>query len=222
MTVALAVTVQPVYASWMQTETVQPQHGRFGPPLPWDLCHGMVQPAMATQRRHTSPSPTVSTEHPQPISRPVVSCPFSPDAASSSPGETCGWPTLQTSSPWHACFIAALCYNSSTTPPKANWPPAPAPPPLRLTVLLPAHRVHVEPRPPDFEESSQFSGAAAGKDGIRQGRSVRSPPARTPPHHHHARADAGKVMLMFWSLVLGQPVWGLQSASIRLWVSMNV
>lgn len=43
-------------------------------------------------------------------------------------------------------------------------------------VLLLALRVHVEPRPPDFEESSQFSRAAAGKDGLCQARRVGSPP----------------------------------------------
>jgi hypothetical protein len=54
-----------------------------------------------------------------------------------------------------------------------------------LPFTLPCHcsrtRVHVEPRPPDFEASSEFSGALAGKDGIRQGRNVLH---RLPAFYH--------------------------------------
>jgi hypothetical protein len=49
------------------------------------------------------------------------------------------------------------------------------------TVLhLAAPRVHVEPRPPDIEESSEFPRATAGKDGFRQGGNVCSPPYHAP------------------------------------------
>jgi hypothetical protein len=53
--------------------------------------------------------------------------------------------------------------------------------PRHCTVLhLAAPRVHVEPRPPDIEESSEFPRATARKDGFRQGGNVCSPPYHAP------------------------------------------
>ena len=53
-----------------------------------------------------------------------------------------------------------------------------APPPIRPSacILLAPSRVHVEPRPPDFEESSEFPRTLAGKHGVCQRRNVSSPP----------------------------------------------
>jgi hypothetical protein len=84
--------------------------------------------------------------------------------------------------PWHACFVAEL---PSIILHHAPGPATSAPPPPATPSCSFARRVHVEPRPPDFEESSEFSRALAGKDGIRQGGNVPSPP---PPLHCTERA----------------------------------
>jgi hypothetical protein len=115
--------------------------------------------------------------------------------------------TLSTPCSWHACFIGAGAIILHLAP-----RPEPSTP-LRLCPPLTARRVHVEPRSPDIEESSEFPRTPAGQDGIRQGRNVPSP----PPHAPRPRADHGKVRLMCSSSALGRLAWEPQSACTRLY-----
>jgi hypothetical protein len=108
---------------------------------------------------------------------------------------------------WHACSISAIILHHA---------PGPSGLPHRLpycTACLPVRRVHVEPRPPDIEESSEFSRTPAGKDGIRQGRNVPSP----PPPQPDARAHNATVRSTCSLLALGQQVWEQPSASTKLY-----
>jgi hypothetical protein len=142
-------------------------------------------------------------------------CPFSPVTARAPPAESVGGPSVHLVSyaagafniAWHACSISAIILHH-----------APGPSGLlhRLTyctACLPACRVHVEPRPPDIEESSEFSRTPAGKDGIRQGRNVPSP----PPPQPEARAHHATVLSTCSLLALDQRVWEQPSASTKLY-----
>jgi hypothetical protein len=105
-------------------------------------------------------------------------------------------------------LVLSECYNSPPRPQAVG-------PLHRLTfraACLSARRVHVEPRPPNIEESSEFSRTPAGKDGIRQGRNVPSPPRAL-----EARAHNATVLSTCWSLALDRLVWEQPSASIRLY-----
>jgi hypothetical protein len=110
-------------------------------------------------------------------------------------------------------LLARLFYRSAIILHHAPGPSGSAPPPPKIPYCSFARRVHVEPRPPNIEKSSEFSRALAGKDGSCQGRNVPSPP---PTCACTARADNTIVLLTCSSLGLDQLVWEQQSAFIRL------
>jgi hypothetical protein len=147
--------------------------------------------------------------------------PFSPVAASSSPSRVGWWPKCP---PGVVCscsvqhLLARLFYRSAII---LHHAPGPSGLLHRLTyctACLPARRVHVEPRPPDIEESSEFSRAPTGKDGIRQGRNVPSP----PPPQPEARAYYATVLSTCSLLALDQRVWEQPSASTKLYAPKSV
>lgn len=106
----------------------------------------------------------------------------------------------------HACFIARAIILHSSTP--SHWIAC------KTTSPLTARRVHVEPRPPDIEESSEFSRTLAGKDGIRKGRNVPSPPRHMLVQ---AATDTTTVQSTCSSLALDPRVLEQQSAFTRLY-----